>query len=110
MKSQDCSQQPDTLEEGLRQLARETRPPRRLPEAGDLWWRAEIIRRWVEREDAVREAERPLLWSRVIAFILVLLTPVSLAAAAPPLVAILVAGALAPLTIFLGWLLLQRDA
>ena len=140
MKSQECSQEPQILpaaaaagrdslsqelrqhvescpacrgaldlQDRLRQLARETRP-HRLPEAGELWWRAEIIRRWVEREDAVREAERPLLWSRVIAFILILLTPVSLVAAAPPLVAVLVAGALAPLTVFLGWLLLQRDA
>ncbi|HEX3128223.1 MAG TPA: hypothetical protein VH394_12910 [Thermoanaerobaculia bacterium] len=100
---------PEDLEDGLRQLARETRPPHRLPEAGELWWRAEIIRRWVEREEAVREAERPLLLGRAIAFALVLLTPVSLFAAAPPLVAALVAGALAPLTVFLGWLLLQRD-
>jgi hypothetical protein len=99
----------DKIQEGLRRLAQETRPGHRLPTAGEIWWRAEIIRRWVAHEEAVREAERPLLWGRALAFALAFLVPVSLLAAAPPLVAVLV-GALAPLTVFLGWLLLQRDA
>lgn len=111
MKTQDSMNTHDALniEDGLRRLAQETRPSHRLPEAGDIWWRAEIIRRWVARDDAAREAERPLLWGRALAFILAFLAPVSLLAAAPPLVAVLV-GALAPLTVFVGWLLLQRDA
>jgi hypothetical protein len=98
------------IQDGLRQLARETHASRRLPEAGEIWWRAEIIRRWVTRETAARDAERPLLWSRALAFALAFLAPVSLLAFAPPLVAVLVGCALAPLTVFLGWLLLQRDA
>lgn len=139
MKTQDCPQEPHilravgTLPEELRQhvescrncrealkiqqgllrlarLPRETRATHRLPEAGELWWRAEIIRRWVAREDMAREAERPILWSRALAFVLALLAPVSLLVAAPPLMAVLAACALAPLTVFLGWLLLQRDA
>jgi len=100
----------DEIQDGLLRLARETRPGHRLPEAGEIWWRAEIIRRWVAREDAAREAERPLLWGRAVAFGLALVAPMSLLAAAAPLMAVLVACALAPLTVFLGWLLLQRDA
>jgi hypothetical protein len=136
MKTQNCPQEPHVLsaagslpeelrqhvescrncrealkiQQGLLRLARETRATHRLPEAGELWWRAEIIRRWVAREDMVREAERPILWSRALAFVLALLAPVSLLVAAPPLMAVLAACALAPLTVFLGWLLLQRDA
>lgn len=136
MKIQDCPQEPHILraagslpeelrqhmescrncrealkiQQGLLRLARETRTVHRLPEASELWWRAEIIRRWVAREDVAREAERPILWSRALAFVLALLAPVSVLVAAPPLLAVFAACALAPLTVFLGWLLLQRDA
>lgn len=47
----------------MRRLAAETRPPRPLPTAGQLWWRAEVVRRLVAKPD--READRklrPAVW------------------------------------------------
>ena len=59
------------IHEGLSQLARETRPPNPLATAGELWWRAEVIRRLISREKAVQEAERPLLWGKAVGLVLV---------------------------------------
>jgi hypothetical protein len=60
---------PDEPEEALqvagalRKLAAETRPPHPLPTAGQLWWRAEVVRRLVRKpdEEAAR-ALRPAAW------------------------------------------------
>jgi hypothetical protein len=50
----------------LRRLAAETRPPRPLPTAGQLWWRAEVIRRLVGKpEEEVRRSLRPALWGEM---------------------------------------------
>jgi hypothetical protein len=60
----------------LRQLAAETRPPHPLPTAGQLWWRAEVIRRLVEKPDQAAGRElRPARWGEVtgITFALVML-------------------------------------
>lgn len=43
----------------LRVVARET-PPRPLPSASQLWWKAQIIRRLVEQESLTDRATRPL--------------------------------------------------
>lgn len=51
------------MADALRRLAAETRPPRPLPTAGQLWWRAEVVRRLVEKpdEEAGRQL-RPAVW------------------------------------------------
>ncbi len=49
--------------DALRRLAAETRPPRPLPAAGHIWWRAEIVRRLVEKPDKeVERRLRPAVW------------------------------------------------
>ncbi|HKI06373.1 MAG TPA: hypothetical protein VKK31_30620 [Thermoanaerobaculia bacterium] len=59
---------PDEREEAqvagaLRQLAAETRPPHPLPTAGQLWWRAEVVRRLVRKPDEEADrALRPAVW------------------------------------------------
>lgn len=98
------------IREGLLQLARETRTPHTLPGASELWWRAEIIRRWVTREEAAREAERPLVWSRSAGFVLALLALASLLASqSPGFMVVLLACGLAPVTALLAWLFLQKE-
>lgn len=60
----------------LAALARETRPARPLPSAGQLWWRAEVLRKLRERQDAPDpEALRPALWGEAagVAFALAVL-------------------------------------
>jgi hypothetical protein len=37
---------------------------RRLPSAGHLWWKAQIIRRLVERDRMAERATRPVRWSQ----------------------------------------------
>ena len=52
---------------GLSALARETRPARPLPSAGQLWWRAEVVRKLLEpQESPAPEAMRPALWGEVV--------------------------------------------
>lgn len=99
----------DPLEEGLRQLARQTRPTNPLPDAAQLWWRAEVIRRLVARENAAREAERPLLWTRAVALALALLGLVPLLSKAPQGAILLIVLGLTPLTVFLAWFFLRRE-
>ncbi|HKV12116.1 MAG TPA: hypothetical protein VJ725_28480 [Thermoanaerobaculia bacterium] len=48
---------------GLSALARETRPGHALPSAGQLWWRAEVVRKLLEKQGvADPKAIRPALW------------------------------------------------
>jgi len=97
------------IEKALRQLARETRPSNPLPDAAQLWWRAEVIRRLVAREDAARKAERPLLWGRAAALVLILLSLVPLISQAPQFALILIVLGLTPLTLLLAWIVLRRE-
>lgn len=97
------------LEEGLRQLARETRPTNALPDAAQLWWRAEVIRRLVARENAARQAERPLLWGRAAALVLALLGLVPLISRAPSYAMTIIVLGLTPLTLLFAWLVLRRE-
>ncbi|HEY7215414.1 MAG TPA: hypothetical protein VIC28_12340 [Thermoanaerobaculia bacterium] len=47
----------------LRQLAARTRSTRPLPTAGQLWWRAEVVRRLVAKpEEETARKLRPALW------------------------------------------------
>jgi hypothetical protein len=51
---------------GLSALARETRPGHALPSAGQLWWRAEVVRKLLEQQGSPDpEALRPALWGQV---------------------------------------------
>lgn len=53
--------------EALRQLAAETRPPRSLPTAGQIWWRAEVVRRLIEKPDReARRILRPAVWGETV--------------------------------------------
>ncbi len=107
---------PDELaiQEGLRQLALESRidrpdrPERPLPAASDLWWRAEILSRWNARDDAAREAERPIVWGRAAAGVAALLIPLCFFESAPWLMAGLAALGM-PLIVLVAWLFLQRE-
>jgi len=54
----------------LRQLAAETRPPRPLPAAGQLWWRAEVVRRLVEKQEVAERGLRPAVWGELAAVVL----------------------------------------
>lgn len=48
---------------GLSALARETRPGHSLPSAGQLWWRAEVVKKLLEQQgSADPDAIRPALW------------------------------------------------
>ena len=98
------------IQNGLRQLARETRPAKPLPTAEQLWWRAEVIRRLVSREEAVRKAERPLLWSQAAGLLLVLLGLLFfLVSREPRFLAVLFALGLAPLAALLAFFFLRRE-
>lgn len=102
---------PDELAMRLRELALETRTGRSghpLPAASDLWWRAEILRRWNDRDDAAREAERPIVWSRALAGVVAILAPLCLFGSAPWLMAGLAALGM-PLIVLVAWLLLQGE-
>ncbi len=102
MKEQD-------IQNGLRQLARETRPTKPLPSAEQIWWRAEVIRRLVSREEAARHAERPLLWSQAAGLFLVVAALLSLfLAGEPKWVALFFAVVLPPLTALLAFFFLPR--
>jgi hypothetical protein len=97
------------IEEGLRQLARETRPARPLPSAEQIWWRAEVIRRLVSRDEAARQAERPLLWSQAVGLFLVVASLLSLFIYGEPrFLALLFAIVVAPLTALLAFFFLPR--
>lgn len=102
MKEQD-------IQNGLRQLARETRPAKPLPSAEQLWWRAEVIRRLVERDEAVRQAEKPLLWSQAAGLLLVIVALLSLVVSGEPrLLTLLLASVLIPVTALLAFFFLPR--
>lgn len=63
--------------QGLSALARETRPAHALPSAGQLWWRAEIVRKLLEQQGAADpKAIRPALWGEAagVAFAVLVLT------------------------------------
>lgn len=102
MKEQD-------IQDGLRQLARQTRPAKPLPSAEQIWWRAEVIRRLVSREEAARQAERPLLWSQAAGLFLVVAALLSLVLSGEPkwvaLVSVIV---LTPLSALLAFFFLPR--
>ena len=99
------------IQEGLRQLARETRPTNPLPSAEQIWWRAEVIRRLVAREEAALKAERPLLWSQAAGLILVLAALLSLFISGEPprFLALLFAIVLTPLAALLAFFFLPRE-
>lgn len=98
------------IQEALRQLARETRPAKPLPSAEQIWWRAEVIRRLVSREEAALKAERPLLWSQAAGLFLVVMALLSLFIAGEPrFLALLFAIVLAPLTALLAFFFLPRE-
>jgi hypothetical protein len=97
------------IQEGLRQLAKQTRPINPLATAGELWWRAEVIRRLVSREKAARQAERPLLWSQAVGLFLVVASLLSLFIYGEPrFLALLFAIVVAPLTALLAFFFLPR--
>ena len=97
------------IQNGLRQLARETRPTKPLPSAEQIWWRAEVIRRLVSREQAARHAEKPLLWSQAAGLFLVLMALLSLFLSGEPRVVALLAIGLTPLTALLAFFFLPRE-
>jgi hypothetical protein len=100
----------EDIRNGLRQLARETRPDKPLATAGELWWRAEVIRRLVSREKAVQEAERPLLWGKAVGLLLVILGLLSFFVSREPrFLATLFAVGLTPLTVLLAFFFLRRE-
>jgi hypothetical protein len=47
----------------LRELAARSRPPKSLPTAGQIWWRAEVVRR-LSGNTGEREV-RPALWGEI---------------------------------------------
>ena len=98
------------IQEGLRQLAKQTRPIKPLATAGELWWRAEVIRRLVSREKAVQEAERPLLWGQAAGLLLVILGLLSFFVSREPrfLVTLFAVG-LTPVTVLLAFFFLRRE-
>lgn len=124
------TQRPDEANEeirvagALRRLAAETRPPRPLPTAGQLWWRAEVVRRLVGKpEEEVSRSLRPALWGEIAGIalgLLVLLGFLGLQASdlLEPLSRRLAAGDLLPLALLglvplaaaslLGFLLTRR--
>lgn len=97
------------IQNGLRQLARQTRPEKPLPSAEQLWWRAEVIRRLVERDHAMQQAEKPLLWSQAAGLFLVVVALLSLFISGEPrLLTLLFAIFLIPLTALLAFFFLPR--
>jgi hypothetical protein len=100
----------EDIRNGLRQLARETRPEKPLASAGELWWRAEVIRRLVSRESAAQEAEKPLLWGQAVGLLLVILGLLAFFVTREPrFLAILFAIGLTPVTVLLAFFLLRRE-
>jgi hypothetical protein len=100
----------EDIQNGLRQLARETRPDKPLATAGELWWRAEIIRRLVSREKAVQEAERPLLWGKAVGLLLVIVGLLAFFVSREPrFLATLLAVGLTPATVLLAFFFLRRE-
>lgn len=100
----------EDIQKGLRQLARETRPEKPLASAGELWWRAEVIRRLVSREKAVQEAERPLLWGQALGLLLVIVGLLAFFVSREPrFLAILLATGLTPVTVLLAVFFLRRE-
>jgi hypothetical protein len=57
--------------QGLSALARETRPPRSLPSAGQLWWRAEVVRKLLEQQGGAPDpkAIRPAFWGEIVGIV-----------------------------------------
>jgi hypothetical protein len=98
------------LEEQLRALAAETLPPRPLPSAGAIWWRAEVIRKLTATQEAAARAARPARWGRLAGLLAAAATPLLLlplqdvplglplllgfALAVPPIAALLALGLL----------------
>jgi len=98
------------IQDRLRQLARETRPTQPLATAGELWWRAEVIRRLVSREKSVQEAERPLLWGQALGLLLVIVGLLAFFVTREPrFLAILLATGLTPVTVLLAFFFLRRE-
>lgn len=52
----------------LRGLAAETEPPR-LPTPGQIWWKAEVLRRLEERQQAADRAASPARWAQTAGLI-----------------------------------------
>jgi hypothetical protein len=96
------------IQNGLRRLARETRPEKPLPSAEQLWWRAEVIRRLVARDEVVRKAERPLLWSQIAGLLLVL-AGLLFSLASPELRFLVASFGLMPLAVLLALFLLRTE-
>jgi hypothetical protein len=100
----------EDIQNGLRQLARETRPDKPLATAGELWWRAEVIRRLVSREKAVQEAERPLLWGKAVGLLLVIVGLLAFFVSREPrFLVLLFAVGLTPVTVLLAFFFLRRE-
>jgi hypothetical protein len=100
----------EDIRNDLRQLARETRPEKPLATAGELWWRAEVIRRLVSREKAVQEAERPLLWGKAVGLLLVIVGLLAFFVSREPrFLATLLAVGLTPVTVVLAFFFLRRE-
>ncbi len=67
--AEECALCQETLRvaESLQRLAAGDQP--RLPSAGQIWWKAEIIRRLTERDEQIRKATRPILWGQAIGLV-----------------------------------------
>jgi hypothetical protein len=65
------SHEPDMVRVALRKLAAESRPPKTLPTAGQLWWRAEVARR-LAGPQGEREI-RPAVWGQTVGIVLAVL-------------------------------------
>ncbi|HEX7185725.1 MAG TPA: hypothetical protein VF756_28125 [Thermoanaerobaculia bacterium] len=66
------------IEEQLRALAAETLPPRPLPTAGAIWWRAEIIRKLTATQEAATRAAKPARWGGLAGLLAAVATPLLL--------------------------------
>ncbi len=64
-------QEPDAVRAALRKLAAESRPQGQLPTAGQLWWRAEVVRRLVGNPGE-REVQTAV-WGEVVGIVLAVL-------------------------------------
>ncbi|MCP4654625.1 MAG: hypothetical protein GY856_04305 [bacterium] len=67
--AEECALCQETLQVAgsLRRLAAGDQP--RLPSAGQIWWKAEIIRQLTERDEQIRKATRPILWGQAIGLV-----------------------------------------
>lgn len=68
----------DRIAEQLQALAAETVPPRPLPSAGEIWWRAEVIRRLTAAEEEAARAARPARWGRLAGLLVTAAIPAAL--------------------------------